>query len=88
MERRTVISLRASDRRQELDRDAVPAVAEKLDSNNLGEVFTVAAVTREMTGECHQQAHAFLVVLPVCEEVESFARDITRGSDFFEKLTT
>jgi hypothetical protein len=45
MERLPVISLRASDRRQELDSDATLAVAEQLDPNNLGEVFTVTAVT-------------------------------------------
>jgi hypothetical protein len=55
-----------------LDSDATLAVVEQFDPNNLGEVFTVTAVTREMIGECHQQAHAFLVVLTLGEEIESF----------------
>jgi hypothetical protein len=45
MERLSVISLRASYRRQELDGDATLAVVEQFDPNNLGEVFTVAPVT-------------------------------------------
>ena len=53
MERVFVISPRASDRRQELQSDATLAVVEQVDPNNLGEVFTVAAVTRRVTGECH-----------------------------------
>jgi hypothetical protein len=45
MERLPVISLKASDRRKELDSDATLAVVEQFDPNNLREVFTVAAVT-------------------------------------------
>jgi hypothetical protein len=53
MERLPVISLRTSDRRQELDSDAALAVVEQFDSNYLPEVITVAAVTRRVIGECH-----------------------------------
>jgi hypothetical protein len=73
MEQLSVISLRVSDRRQELDSDATLAVVEQFDSNYLPQLITVAAVTRRVIGECHQQAHAFLVVLTLGEEVKSFA---------------
>jgi hypothetical protein len=73
MERLSVISLRASDRRQELNSNATLALVEQFDSNYLPEVITVAAVTRRVIGECHQQAHAFLVVLTLGEEVKSSA---------------
>jgi hypothetical protein len=63
MERLSVISLRASDRRQELDSNTTLAIVEQFDANNLGEVGVVAAFPAEGIGECHQQAHAFLVVL-------------------------
>ena len=88
MERLSVISLRASDRRQELDSDAKLSVIEQFDPNNLGEVAVVAAFTWEVIGECHQQAHAFLVMPTVGEKIKSFARDIARGSDFLKHLTT
>jgi hypothetical protein len=74
MERPSVISLRASDRRQKLDSDATMAVVERFDSNHLPEAITVAAVTRRVIGECHQQAHAFLVVLTLGEEA-NFSRE-------------
>ncbi len=67
------MSPRASDRRQQLDSDAPLAVVEQFDPNNLGEVVTVAAVAGGMIGECHQQAHTFLVMLTLGEEVKSFA---------------
>jgi hypothetical protein len=73
MERLSVISLRASDRRQELDSNATLAVVEQFDPNNLSEVFTVATFPGEVIGECHQQARAFLVVLTLCKEVQPFA---------------
>jgi hypothetical protein len=43
-----VISLGASDRRQELDSDTSPAVFEEIDTNNLGKVVTIIAVTRRV----------------------------------------
>jgi hypothetical protein len=46
MERLSVISRRASNRRQELDSNAMLSAVEQLDANNLGEIFTVGAVTR------------------------------------------
>jgi hypothetical protein len=54
-----------------LDSDATLAVVEQFDSNYLPEVITVAVVTRRVIGECHQQAHAFSVVLTLGEEVKS-----------------
>ena len=86
MERLSVISLRASERRQELDSDTTLAVVEQVDPNNLGKVFTITAVTRKMVGECHRQAHAFLVVLTLGEEVKPFARDIARGCDLWHQI--
>jgi hypothetical protein len=73
MERLSVISLRASDRRQELDSNTTLAIVEQFDANNLGEVGVVAAFPGEVIGECHQQAHAFLVVLTLGKEVQPFA---------------
>jgi hypothetical protein len=73
MERLSVISLRASDRRQELDSNATLAVVVQFDPNDLSEVFTVAAFPGEVIRECHQRAHAFLVVLTLCKEVQPFA---------------
>jgi hypothetical protein len=72
MARLSVISLRDSGRRQKLDSDAMLAVVEQFDSNYLPEVITIATVARRVIGECHQQAHAFLVVLTPSEKVKSF----------------
>jgi hypothetical protein len=72
MERLSVISLRASDRRQELDSDATLAIVEQLDANDLADVFAVAEVGGRVIGECDEETHAFLVVLPLGEEVEAF----------------
>jgi hypothetical protein len=71
-----------------LDSYTTLAVVERFDSNHLGQVFTVTAVTGEMIREGHQQAHAFLVVLTPGEEVESFAGNITGCRDLFKRLTT
>jgi len=84
----SVISLRVSDRRQELDTDAALVILEQFDTRNLGEVLMVTAFTRVMIRECYQQAHAFLVVLTLCKEVESFAGDIDGVRNFFKELST
>jgi hypothetical protein len=52
MERLSVISLRASDRRQELDSNTTLAIVEQFDANNLGEVGVVAAFPGKVIGEC------------------------------------
>jgi hypothetical protein len=71
MERLSGISLRASYRREELDCDATLSVGEQFDPDNLAEVTVVAAFTGAVIGECYQQAHAFLIVLTLGEEVKS-----------------
>ena len=53
IERLSVMSLRTSGRRQELDSDATLAFVEPFDSNYLPEVITVAAVWRRVIGERH-----------------------------------
>ena len=70
-ERQLVISLKASSRRQELDSHAPLAVVEHFNPYNLGEVIAIAGGPGGMIGECHQQAHPFMVMLMLGEEVKS-----------------
>ena len=73
MKQPPVISLRASNRRQELDSDATLIVVEQFDTNNLGEVLMITAVTRAMIREGYQQAHTVVVMFTLGEEVKSLA---------------
>jgi len=73
-------------RGEELDGDTALAIIEQLDANDLADVFAVAEAGGRVIGECDEETHAFLVVLALGEEVESFARDIPRGADFFEEF--
>jgi len=67
------ISLWASYQGQDLDSDATLAFIEEFDTNNLSEVLTVTTVTRAMIRECHQEAHALLVMIKLGAEVKSLA---------------
>jgi hypothetical protein len=56
-----------------LDGDTALAVVKQVDANHLGDVFAVAEVVGRVIGERSLEAHAFMVVLALPEEVESFA---------------
>jgi hypothetical protein len=71
MQRLPGISLRASYRREKLHSDATLTVGEQFDPDNLADVAMVAAFTGAVIGECYQQAHAFLIVVTLGEEVKS-----------------
>ncbi|MGB2664512.1 MAG: hypothetical protein WAK48_10940 [Candidatus Acidiferrum sp.] len=70
-----------------MDRDAALAVVEQFYPNDLSEVFPVMGAPGVVIRACHQQAHAFFVVITFGEKVKPFLRDITGGSDFLKQFT-